>query len=302
MLLALVLALLFAHRSFPLRDPVPGPDRAAPALRPPPSTGTAHLPYVIDENVRVRSMPSAPPAGAMMGRMMDLRAAFKDMPEYRPAYQQGRAEAEAQLKENRAGLYASGPRMTTESTDRQTGLPLEWIGGCAIDPSLLGRTDGHNDRIREAIAAHGPPANSFKRWDKELFDLKGYCARRRESVAPHRLCADGPALKSPDGRFTVRPVKTRVEGPNGRGADRLEIVVGEPGFERPAAVVDFDEGPAELVWGPQGSGFAVIHCRRHEHDRYMALDLRTGRWLRCESEDDDSVQRVGVGDPPAGPP
>ena len=162
-----------------------------------------------------------------------------------------------QLRENRATLYVYGAGVVLESIDRPTGLPYEWIGGDAIDARLLGWEAGHNDRIREHVKAHGPPAGSFKQWDKELFDLKGYFALRRQSEEPHRLSAGGPALKSPDGAFTIRPVKSTIVKPDSSREDRLGIAAVEPGAGRPVAEVFFDEGRSELVWGPNGSGFAV---------------------------------------------
>ena len=301
-LLVLVLALVGAHLILDRNDAERSDDRRESAPQPPPGTGTARLVHSIDDNRGVPSMSPAPSGGVGMGKMMGIDAAFKDTPEYCVASHHGRAEADSQLKEGTARLYAFGAGMTLERVDRETGLPMEWIGGCAIGPALFGRIAGHNDRIQEHIKAHGLPANSFKGWDKELFDLKGYFARRRQSEEPHRLSPGSPALKSPDGGFTVRPVNSPIVKPDGRREDRLGLVVGGPTAERPVADVFFDEGRSELVWGPKGSGFAVIRCPRSDHDRYMALDLTRGSWLRCESGDEGPVDRVRVGEPPAGHP
>ncbi len=298
-LLAMALALVGTHRTFDRDEAGQGEDRREPAPPPPPGTGTAPIAQATDDN---RGVPPMSSGATGMAQMMRFDVAFKDTPEYRVAYRYGRAEAEVQLKEGTARLYVFGAGMTLEHTDRQTGLPMEWIGGCAIGPTPFGRIAGHNDRIREHITAHGLPANSFKRWDKELFDLKGYFAFRSRSQEPHRLSPGGPALKSPDGGFTVRPVNSPIVKPDGRREDRLGLVVGGPAAERPVTDVFFDEGQSELVWGPKGSGFAVIRCRRSDHDRYMALDLKRGWWLRCESGDEGPVDRVGVGESPAGHP
>ncbi len=45
----------------------------------------------------------------------------------------------------------------------------------------------------------------------------------------------------------------------------------------------FEKGDSELLWGPEGSRFAVIRsvCAKKEH--YAAFDLQTGSRLREES-------------------
>jgi hypothetical protein len=234
----------------------------------------------------------------MIGMIPDILAEFRKTPQYRAAYLQGRAEAEAQLKAGKATLYTSGAGMMAEYLDFETGLHRQYIGGCMPDATIVGRMDGHNQRIEESIKTRGLPANSFKRWEEELSDLPGYFALRSCSEPPRRLFPGGAALRSPDGAFTVRAVDWPIAMADGSRGGGLGIVVGRPGFERPPAHVYGDGGCSELVWGPEGSGFAVIRCRRPDRDGYIALDLRTGWWLRCVSEGDDSDPRMYEGDPP----
>jgi hypothetical protein len=300
-LLALGLIVLRAHLPLSLRHAETDQDRIGPAPGPA-GPRIVRLPHSVDEDARAQSRAPAPGGDALKARMMDPRAAVVGTRDYQEAYLRGRAEADAQLEQGRATVYLFGSGMMTELTDRRTGLPLQWIGGCAIDAKVVGRMDGHNDRLEEQIRAHGLPANSFKRWENELFDLKTYCAARPGSEGPHPLFAGGPALKSPDGAVAIRPVTTRREGPDGRRGDRLGIVVVGKAPERPAVEVAFDRGRSEVFWGPDGSGFAVIRCRGADRDRYMALDLKGVRWLRFEPGDDDSVRRVGVGTSPPGLP
>src|SRR4029079_8397779 len=58
-------------------------------------------------------------------------------------------------------------------------------------------------RIEAYIKEHGLPANSFKRWEKELFDLRGFFESQVKVTSPVSLAARGPAAKSPDGGWEV---------------------------------------------------------------------------------------------------
>jgi len=98
--------------------------------------------------------------------------------------------------------------------DRETGLPIYGLG-CVVDGELLGREEGYNARIKEHIAAHGPPASSFKKYERELFDLKAYFEERARTEEPIRLEEDGPEVRSPDESYGIR-LAART-GTNGRG-------------------------------------------------------------------------------------
>jgi hypothetical protein len=215
-----------------------------------------------------------------IGQGPDAAIPIEDKGEYEAAYKLGRMEADQELKVGRATIYTYGLRNLFEYLDRKTGLPEKGIAGCVVDDTIMGRGAGHNARIAEYIKEHGLPSNSFKRWEKELFDLKTYYESRTEAERPHRLTRGDPALRSPDGRYTFRPVKTWFEKDDGRLTDTLGIAVGGDGIRHDVLTVLWDEGDTDFLWGPEGSGFAVVRCMWKEKPWYMALDLKRGRWLR----------------------
>ena len=132
---------------------------------------------------------------------------------YGNAYKLGVAEADEELNAGNATIYQYGlvDMMTLELLDRRTGLPLYGIAGCKVDDAIIGRAEGHNHRIDEVIAKRGLPSNSFKPWEKELFDLKGCYQTRSKTEKSFRLALGGPPAKSPDGKCTLRLVKTQLE-------------------------------------------------------------------------------------------
>jgi hypothetical protein len=175
-----------------------------------------------------------------------------------------------------------GLRSLFEHLDRETGLPERGIAGCRVDDEILGRAAGHNERIADSIKEHGLPGSSFKRWEKELFDLKGDYGSRIKTEKPHRLTVGGPAVKSSDGRYTIRPVKSQFKKDDGSLGDVLGVVVGVDGVDHEALKVFIDQGKTDFFWGPKDSGFAVIRSERKDESCYMALDLKRGHWLREE--------------------
>jgi hypothetical protein len=206
----------------------------------------------------------------------------------RAAYELGIAEADKEIQEGKATIYTYGLRRHPEFIDRETGLPYEIIAGCVVDRELLARARGHNDTIRKYIEGRGLPNKSFKRWDKELFDLKGYYETRIKTHQPQPLTAGHSAAKSPDARYAIRLVKTQLRSDASSVADALSVVVSSHDVDRKPVVVCFD-GNVDFVWGPKGSGFAVIRCSKRGLRSFMALDLNRGKSLREESasEQDD---------------
>jgi hypothetical protein len=205
---------------------------------------------------------------------------------YREAYDQAKREADVAIKTGRAAIFVFGLRRSADLIDKETGLPFEPIAGCMVDDGVLGRAAGNNDRIRESIAKNGPPANSLKKWEKELFDLKGYVAACEKAAAPDRLVLGGAGSKSPDGKFTVRAVPSGVKVAEGSRIDPLGIVVTSGGVDLPK--VEFfrpSGGPVEVVWGPEGSGFFVLASKAGGIAIHRAYDDRTGRMLRGEYSD-----------------
>jgi hypothetical protein len=199
---------------------------------------------------------------------------------YRAAYEAGRKEADAELAAGQATIYRYGFVRITEGMHRETGLPFRTIAGCEADHEILGRHDGHNARIAESIRAHGLPRNSFKRWEKELYHLRDTFESRAKGEPPHRLTLGGPAFRSSDGTYSIRPVKVASRRDDGRTADDLAVVVGVNGVEHEPLRVFWDEGETDFLWGPEGAGFAVIRCKNKGEPMYLAVDFKRGRWLR----------------------
>jgi hypothetical protein len=213
----------------------------------------------------------------------DPLAAMKATKEYQDGYRKGRDEADAEIRQGRATLYTFGLRRDFSNLDRETGLPREPIAGCVIDDGIVGRADGHNARVRESIAAHGLPANSFKRWEKELFDLKGYVASRLKAGPAVPLKVGGPAAKSPGDKHTARVAKVTEKGFDGKPYEHVVLIVDEGrAGERPISLIGL-EGQPRLLWGPEGSGFAVVLYRAFKADQAEAIDLHRGWWLRQET-------------------
>jgi hypothetical protein len=190
------------------------------------------------------------------------------------AYLEGRAEAEEQLRRNEAVLYVYGMR-APGNLDRETGLPKVQIAGCEVDDSILGRAAGHNDLIREHIQRNGPPAYSFKRWERELFDLKSFF---EGSPAVKAAIGDRPRW-SPDGKYALQLV-VQPEA-DGKKRSAWKILDRDGGPPRIVAPLGDHDRPI-LVWGPRGSGFAAFKYEVSDRPSYWALDLRTGRCLRFE--------------------
>jgi hypothetical protein len=204
--------------------------------------------------------------------------------EYRDAFDMGVKEAEKELRNGTATLMIWGlQRGWFEHLDQETGLPKRPIARCVVGAEIFGREVGHNETIRKSITAHGLPSNSFKKWEKELFDLKGFWGRQMKTTQPIPLHAGGPLLKSPDGRFTIQPVKPEEKGSDGVIHHDLGLRVSGNG-SGPRTEDIIWSGETDLLWGPQGSRFAVIRCRGKTSVDYMALDLQRVAWLRWEVE------------------
>jgi hypothetical protein len=205
--------------------------------------------------------------------------------EYREAYKQGAAEAEQEIKKGVVTLYTFGLRTLFENLDKDTGLPIQAIAGCVIDDGIIGRRAGHDDAVTAHIKLHGLPPNSFKRWEKDIFELKEFFDRESKTTPPTRLKDGGPTLKSPDGKFTIRPALIDLKGTDDKPFQRLGFVLGGETLNPTSQSILFDDGETDLLWGPKGSRFAVFRCKSSKTDlvQYMAFDLQRGTSLRWES-------------------
>ncbi len=203
------------------------------------------------------------------------------------AVARGRAEADTQLGLDKASIWEYGQieieRLLFESLDRATGLYFSSFG-CVIDDEIVGRVEGHNARIAEYIQGNGPPKNSFKPWEKELFGLKEYFESRCRSDKPIRLIVGGPLVVSPDREFAVKLVKRPDRTFDGLPTESTWIVVGDQDIESKRTGI-WKTTDADFFWGPKGSWFAVLRGRDKPSEKmeYMALDLRDVRTIRRES-------------------
>jgi len=202
-------------------------------------------------------------------------------------YKIGAAEADIELNEGTATVYAYGLRDLLEFLNRETGLPYQFVAGCVVNREIEARTAGHNDRIRKYIAERGLPRNSFKRWDKELFDLNGYYKARLGTETAQSLALGRSVVKSDDGKYTMRLVKGSIRPDDGSLRDVPSVVVSVEGVDRKPSMNLWgaDEANVDLLWGPKDSGFAIIRFKRKYGTSFRAVDLHTGKWLREEFED-----------------
>ena len=71
--------------------------------------------------------------------------------------------------------------------------------------------------------------------------------------------------------------------PNGRPYERAVLIVDDGrASDRPFSLIGL-EGDPRLLWGPEGSGFAVVLYRSFLGEQAEAIDLHRGWWLRKET-------------------
>jgi hypothetical protein len=206
---------------------------------------------------------------------------------YRDAYARGHREADADWKKGKATVYSFGLRSAAEELDRDTGLTYEAIAGCIVDDGILGRAAGHNARLKELIARHGPPANSRKPWDKELFGLKFYFEAQAREIAVAHLKPGGAAIASADGKFRVRLLKADPDAlAEAKRYVRIEVKTGNDTKKATAWWLGPDAQEVEAIWGPAGSDTLIVRfpsiVKPSEGHTVAAVDLRTGNVLRAE--------------------
>lgn len=201
---------------------------------------------------------------------------------YRRAYRQGRAGADAQWKAGRVCLYTYGLRGIGDNLDPETGLACEGIAGCEVDDAILGRAAGHDERVAELIEQKGLPPGSFKPRLAELSGLAAYFRSRTGEDAPRGMDAEGPGLRSADGRHVVRLVTDIYERGDGGVGRTLSLALDEGKNASPKRCILLGDCEPQLVWGPSGSGFVVVRGRSEGFDIYEAIDLNRGRSLKLE--------------------
>jgi hypothetical protein len=201
-------------------------------------------------------------------------------------YAAGWWDAECELWRGDATITWGGGLVMGDicNIDLETGLPTRMRSGCVSRRGDSEWVKGHNDRIAQHIRWHGLPKNTLKPWEQDLFNLHRYFDDRSGTDVPSRLLAGGPAAVSPDGRNSVQLVAGVKD--DGSQGDWLWVIITagnvvlNKGFVRP------DKCDSDLLWGPEGSRFAVIRSVYEKRAHYAAYDLRTGRHLRDESWDE----------------
>lgn len=207
--------------------------------------------------------------------------------EFEAAYAKGCEEAARELEQGRPVLYTYG--LVRNTLDRETGLPLVAISGCLVDDAILGRAAGHNERLKEQIAAHGALAGSYKAWDKELFDLKGFFAAADAAKRSGTLELDGPIVKSPDGKSSLGLRRIPAD-PNSAAATASDLLASSEKGETTISLAPHlsSAGKVEVAWGPEGSNLAMVRwsdlSANSAADRVIAaVDVKIGRWIRQET-------------------
>jgi hypothetical protein len=199
-------------------------------------------------------------------------------------YAAGWWAAECELWRGEATIYRKFLEIglgDTSNIDRDTGLPIRGLSCCKDVFGDSERVNGHNDHIAQFVRWNGLPRNTFKPWERELFDLYHYFDGRSLREVPLRLLVDGPAVVSPDGKQSVRLVQRAKDAVCPSDSRRVVIYAGNVVLHEHFA--HFEKGDSELLWGPEGSRFAVIRSVCEKKENYVAYDLQTGSRLREES-------------------
>jgi hypothetical protein len=174
-----------------------------------------------------------------------------------------------------------------ERIHRKLGIPVVGIGGgCIILPGAerVIRKDiaEYNAAVLAHINQHGLPATHRKQWAAELNEprqsfQKMLSAVNRPNAPPlQTLTADGPGIKTADGKYEVR-LKTIEIGE--RRTPLVHLVVAPAGGDETKVQV-WCHGTAEVFLAPSGSDCVYL---RHVETRdgrkfhgYVTLDLRYG--------------------------
>jgi hypothetical protein len=201
-------------------------------------------------------------------------------------YAAGWWDAERELWGGDATIYSMGGLVTGDicNIDQETGLPFHSVSGCVGYDGDMERVQGHNDHMNQYIRWHGLPGNTLKPWMKELFALKAFFGGQSRAQGARRLLAGGPTVASPDRKTSIRPIAgVRDDGSPSRG---LQVIITADNAVLGTRYARFGDGDSELVWGPDGSPFAVIRSISESEELYVACDLRTGLCLCTETWND----------------
>ena len=93
---------------------------------------------------------------------------------------------------------------------------------------------------------------------------------------PLQLLVDARAIVSPDGRHSVRLVQRAKDAVCRFDSRRVVISAGT--VELHEHFAHFEKGDSELLWGPEGSRFAVIRSVFAKKEHYVAYDCLADRF------------------------
>jgi hypothetical protein len=205
---------------------------------------------------------------------------------YPAGYMEGVAKARNDLAHGTAVNLFFGLPQWNEMLDRETGLQNQTTG-CIVDERIMGYVAAYRKTVSDYIAEHGLPLNSRKKWESILFNLRRYYRDRAAGAQPAILEVDH-SVSSPNGQATIS-LRINPASPDIPSAYLVGTL--RRGTEEPVEWSAYPMGPEnrrlELLWGPDGADFALLHgmvsgTDGKAYDLYGALDLRTGTWLRYE--------------------
>jgi hypothetical protein len=215
--------------------------------------------------------------------------------DFRRGYELGRREADAQISSGAVTIYSYGLVMSLSNFDPETGLPFQPIAGCVVDDRILGRAQGHNERVLQYVKSGKTPTNSHKDWTDDLNQLLRTYTSQTRLQKPVRLTAGGPPFVSPDGRFKIQFVCSECDQKKPLAPMHLEarLMILAPGAKSPKGYACVHgKNPMDFVFGPRGSGFGVIRTETPERVvDFQAVDLHVPCLLKGESHD---VTREGL--------
>jgi hypothetical protein len=88
-------------------------------------------------------------------------------------------------------------------------------------------------------------------------------------------------VKSFDGKYELRLVKTQYKEIDGTLSEALSLVIGVAGIDHKPLRL-FHEGQMDCFWGPKESAFAVIRSNGRHGPVFSAFNLKRGKLLRAE--------------------
>lgn len=195
------------------------------------------------------------------------------------AYDEGAAQANADLKAGYAFVYTFGLRIANDHYNDETGLPYAAIAGCIVDDSILDRAKGYNETVRAWIASNGKvPANSLKPYAEELKDLDAFWMKSSVNATaigaePIRVFGDA------DQEHTVR-----MNEPDQNGFTTITLMT--DAGERAQFLSSTKDQTAHFKPGPAGSQTIVVRMPTGgDTFTYQVFELRRGAAMQWQKKE-----------------